>query len=222
MRDGRRSQLGKPDSSSYKPTIRLSTADDSGSYSGRRRARESVGYGQLMSRIRYVAREYWFELLIGALAVAAIVDLVLGRNMPGAPSHEPVVRRTGSGRADSSALRPPAVSVRRSGRVLGARGGALLRRRCADPVYGEPVPGRVGLCFPAREPARQQAGGHRVGDRARKHYDGRLQHPRPRDGGDHPDSRRLRNRLGRGLRSPHARRTGRGSRNTCGPGRARA
>jgi signal transduction histidine kinase len=39
-----------------------------------------------MSRIRYVAREYWFELLIGALAVAAELGLVLGRNSPGAPS----------------------------------------------------------------------------------------------------------------------------------------
>jgi signal transduction histidine kinase len=34
-------------------------------------------------RISYVAREYWFELLIGALAVAAVVDLIL---TPGAPS----------------------------------------------------------------------------------------------------------------------------------------
>jgi signal transduction histidine kinase len=34
-------------------------------------------------RISYLAREYWFELLIGALAVAAILDLILA---PGAPS----------------------------------------------------------------------------------------------------------------------------------------
>jgi signal transduction histidine kinase len=34
-------------------------------------------------RISYIAREYWFELLIGALAVAAVVDLIL---TPGAPS----------------------------------------------------------------------------------------------------------------------------------------
>jgi signal transduction histidine kinase len=39
-----------------------------------------------MSRIEHVAREYWFELLIGALAIAAILELVLGRNSPGAPS----------------------------------------------------------------------------------------------------------------------------------------
>jgi signal transduction histidine kinase len=37
-------------------------------------------------RIRYLAREYWFELLIGALAIAAMLELVTGRNSPGAPS----------------------------------------------------------------------------------------------------------------------------------------
>jgi signal transduction histidine kinase len=44
-----------------------------------------VRYLQRVSRIRisYLAREYWFELLIGALAVAAILDLILA---PGAPS----------------------------------------------------------------------------------------------------------------------------------------
>jgi signal transduction histidine kinase len=39
-----------------------------------------------MTRLQYVAREYWFELLIGALAVAAELELVLGRNSPGAPA----------------------------------------------------------------------------------------------------------------------------------------
>jgi signal transduction histidine kinase len=47
---------------------------------------EKVEYLQRMSRIRSIAREYWFELLIGALAIAAILQLVLGRNSPGAPS----------------------------------------------------------------------------------------------------------------------------------------
>jgi signal transduction histidine kinase len=37
-------------------------------------------------RISYLAREYWFELLIGALAIAAMLELVIGRNSPGAPS----------------------------------------------------------------------------------------------------------------------------------------
>jgi hypothetical protein len=36
--------------------------------------------------MRSAAREYWFELLIGALAIAAILELALGRNSPGAPS----------------------------------------------------------------------------------------------------------------------------------------
>jgi signal transduction histidine kinase len=47
---------------------------------------EEVQYLQRMSRIRHVAREYWIELLIGALAIAAILELVLGRDSPGAPS----------------------------------------------------------------------------------------------------------------------------------------
>jgi signal transduction histidine kinase len=46
-----------------------------------------VRYVQRVSgiRIRYLAREYWFELLIGALTVAAMLELVIGRNSPGAP-----------------------------------------------------------------------------------------------------------------------------------------
>ena len=39
-----------------------------------------------MSRIRHLAREYWFELLIAVLAVAAMLELVVGRDTPGAPS----------------------------------------------------------------------------------------------------------------------------------------
>jgi signal transduction histidine kinase len=38
------------------------------------------------TRIRSLAREYWFELLVGALGLAAIVELVVGRTWPGAPS----------------------------------------------------------------------------------------------------------------------------------------
>jgi signal transduction histidine kinase len=45
-----------------------------------------VQYFQRMSRVRYLAWEYWFELLIGALAVAALLELITGRNSSGAPS----------------------------------------------------------------------------------------------------------------------------------------
>jgi signal transduction histidine kinase len=38
-----------------------------------------------VSRIRYVAREYWFELLIAFLAIAGMLELVVGRDSPGAP-----------------------------------------------------------------------------------------------------------------------------------------
>jgi signal transduction histidine kinase len=39
-----------------------------------------------MSRIPYVAREYWFELLIAVLAIAGMLELVVGRDLPGAPA----------------------------------------------------------------------------------------------------------------------------------------
>jgi signal transduction histidine kinase len=45
-----------------------------------------VEYLQRVSRIRSIGREYWFELLIGVLAVAAMLELVIGRNSPGAPT----------------------------------------------------------------------------------------------------------------------------------------
>jgi signal transduction histidine kinase len=44
-----------------------------------------VRYVQRVSRVRYLAREYWFELLIAALGIAAMLELVIGRNSPGAP-----------------------------------------------------------------------------------------------------------------------------------------
>jgi signal transduction histidine kinase len=44
-----------------------------------------VRYVQRVSRIRYVAREYWFELLIAFLAIAGMLELVVGRDSPGAP-----------------------------------------------------------------------------------------------------------------------------------------
>jgi signal transduction histidine kinase len=44
-----------------------------------------VRYVQRVTRIRYVAREYWFELLIGFLAFAGMLELVVGRDSPGAP-----------------------------------------------------------------------------------------------------------------------------------------
>lgn len=44
-------------------------------------------YVQHVSRgkINYLAREYWFELLIGGLLIAAMLELVLQYDSPGAP-----------------------------------------------------------------------------------------------------------------------------------------
>jgi signal transduction histidine kinase len=39
-----------------------------------------------VSRLSYVAREYWFELLIALMAIAGMLELVIGRDSPGAPS----------------------------------------------------------------------------------------------------------------------------------------
>jgi signal transduction histidine kinase len=38
-----------------------------------------------MSRTRHLTREYWFELLIGVLAIAGMLELIVGRDSPGAP-----------------------------------------------------------------------------------------------------------------------------------------
>jgi signal transduction histidine kinase len=39
-----------------------------------------------MIRARYVAREYWFELLIAVLAIAGMLELIVSRDSPGAPA----------------------------------------------------------------------------------------------------------------------------------------
>jgi signal transduction histidine kinase len=44
-----------------------------------------VEYLQRVSRVRYVAREYWFELLIAFLAFEGMLELVVQRNSRGAP-----------------------------------------------------------------------------------------------------------------------------------------
>ena len=43
-------------------------------------------YVQCVSRMSYVAREYWFELLIAVLGIAGIIQLVVLRNSSGAPT----------------------------------------------------------------------------------------------------------------------------------------
>ena len=43
-------------------------------------------YVHRVSRVRYLAREYWFELLIAVLGITAMLELVIGRDSPGAPS----------------------------------------------------------------------------------------------------------------------------------------
>jgi signal transduction histidine kinase len=44
-----------------------------------------VQYVQRVSRIGYIPRKYWFDLLIAVLAIAAMLEVVVGRDSPGAP-----------------------------------------------------------------------------------------------------------------------------------------
>ena len=43
-------------------------------------------YFHHVSRIKYLAREYWFELLVAAMAVAGTLELIVGRDSPAAPT----------------------------------------------------------------------------------------------------------------------------------------
>ena len=42
-------------------------------------------YVQRVSQVRDIARRYWFRLLVAVLAIAAMLEVVLGRGSPGAP-----------------------------------------------------------------------------------------------------------------------------------------
>ena len=61
-------------------------------------------YVRRVSRIRYVAHEYWFELLIAFLAIAGMLELVAGRDSPAAPPTTPVLAPEASIRSPSSIL----------------------------------------------------------------------------------------------------------------------
>jgi signal transduction histidine kinase len=39
-----------------------------------------------VSRFQHITREYWFELLMAAMAIAGMLELIVGRDSPGAPS----------------------------------------------------------------------------------------------------------------------------------------
>jgi signal transduction histidine kinase len=47
---------------------------------------DRVEYFQRVSRFHHITREYWFELLMAAMAIAGMLELVVGRNSAGAPT----------------------------------------------------------------------------------------------------------------------------------------
>ncbi len=64
----------------------LRPREECDSYSSRRPRSGDVEYRHRMTRRSDLAREYWFELLIAVMAVAAMLELVVRRNSPAAPS----------------------------------------------------------------------------------------------------------------------------------------
>src|SRR6516165_5937298 len=59
--------------------------DDSRSYLGRRRAEIAWRYVRRVSRFRYLARKYWFDLLVALLAIVGMLEVALGHGSRGAP-----------------------------------------------------------------------------------------------------------------------------------------
>ena len=163
-------------------------------------------YVQRMNRDRatQLAREYWFELLIGALLISALLELVIQDDSPGAP---PSSLWFG---VPALALAVCPLFARRNFPFAApaaywlTRNRDLVRGRPADPVHGRALPGRAGVGLSTREPERCQARVGRACDRARRDHDDRLQHPRPRTRRDHLHPSRLRHRLGGRFRAPRA------------------
>ncbi len=100
-------------------------------------------YVQRVSRIRSVARTYWFELLIALLAIAGMLELVVARDSPGAPP-----TTLWFGVPAIAVLVLPLFARRRfpfaaPASVLAPGRGALVRRRRLIPFIGSL--GLVGL-----------------------------------------------------------------------------
>ena len=181
-------------------------------------------YVQRVSRIRHLAREYWFELLIAVLAIAGMLELVVGRDSPGAPTTTlwfavPAI----------AVLVLPLFARRRF--PFAAPAAYWLLAAALSFVDGLLIPfigslGVVGLA------AAFLLGNLRDGMQARHRprascsaacVDRRRQHPRRTDGQRaHLHPAPVRGRLARGLRPARARRAGRGGRGARDPGRARA
>src|SRR6516165_561663 len=60
----REPKLRSPDRHRRQAGFCLVPSDDSRSYLGRRRAETRAGYVQRVSHLRYLARHYWFDLLV--------------------------------------------------------------------------------------------------------------------------------------------------------------
>ena len=101
-------------------------------------------YLQRVTRIRHLAREYWFELLIAVMAIAGMLELVVGRDYPGAPTMTALGQRPSCCGSRAASVCASPLSVRRPGDLLDPRTGPHIRRRIADPVHRKPQRRRIG------------------------------------------------------------------------------
>jgi hypothetical protein len=109
---------------------------------------EDVQYVQRVSRFRSVGQKYWFDLLIALLAISAMLEVVVGRDSPGAPSTTPwfclpAIVILVLGHAASDGLGHGLVGIRERVKIYGGEmtagtengGGFVLSRRL--PLSGD-------------------------------------------------------------------------------------
>ena len=142
----------------------------------RRRARACSTFTRVSrSRMSDLAREYWFELLVVLWPPRASLELVVGRDSPGAPTTS-LWFAVPAWRSRAASVRPPVGFPSRAPAAYWILAAALSF------VNGVLIPlsrawhRRVGDRRPAREPARREAGEDRLWRSCSRHRDGGLQH----------------------------------------------
>ena len=191
----------------------LGPADDSDSYSGRRRAVRAWSTVQAMNRFSLFARRYGFDVLIVLAAIAAALEVALRDESAASAAHAAVVRRArGRARCAAAARRrrfpfAAPVALWLLAAALSFVDGRLI-------VYRERrLRRRHRRRLPARQPARRRSSAHRPGHRRELRSDRHLQRPEPHARRVHRHPAALRDRLARRLRPARAARRPRRQKN---------
>ena len=137
-------------------------------------------------------------------------------------AHDTVVHCARDRGASAPALRPAALSFRRSGRVLAAGRRDLVRRRTAGHVHDQRLRPGDGRLVPAREPAQRRGGADGPGHRGRRRRDRGLQQARALGQRARLHPAPVRHLLARGVCRARAGRAGPDGGAARGPGRTGA